>query len=259
MNARQIKFLPRLSIRPIRHNDEQALPNAREIDAYAANGHVVTRRIFSDAEIALAIKAADEIYAGRRDVRLWSDKSRSYLDWKPGSPDHIRINDFIALQSEKIRRLLENPLLGATAARLANTRTVRLFNSSLIYKPPYGIRKSGDERVGWHTDHAYWPTCTSTNMLTVWIPMQDANEANGGLRFINGSHRWEDREDLRLLRSEKNFICDDHHKLNSRLANLGFETSEVCPSVPAGHMSVHHCLTLHSSVVLHSVCCLNGC
>ena len=41
----------------------------------------------------------------------------------------------------------------AIAARLAQTKLIRLLDDQLIYKPPTGIK--GESVVGWHADKAY--------------------------------------------------------------------------------------------------------
>jgi hypothetical protein len=210
---------------------------------YDLDGYFVSPPIFSEHEIRQATEGTEEIYAGRRDADLWQDERRRYLDWRPGDRDDLRVNDFVVLQNSAIRRLLENPLVGAIAGRLARSASIRLFNSSLI-------RKAGGDkecRIGWHADKAYWPTCSSSNMLTAWIPLQDATEANGGLKVIRGSHRKPRSEVLDRLRSEKTFFCRDHDALQARLTQAALSTEEVQLNVPVRCASFHHCLTLHGS------------
>lgn len=58
-----------------------------------------------------------------------------------------------------------------------------LWNSSFFAKPPI----NGFE-TPWHQDGQYWPI-NPLATCTVWLAIDDANENNGCLRFIEGSHK----------------------------------------------------------------------
>ena len=114
-------------------------------------------------------------FRGHRDWVL--PISTGFSDWKPENGDVIRNAQAVALQNRQIRALVMRPILGAIAARLTGSPEIRYFDDSVIYKPPQLPNTASV--VGWHTDRAYWGTCTSDEMLTAWIPFHDCPEEMG--------------------------------------------------------------------------------
>lgn len=220
------------------------LPTTEDIAFYREHGWYISKKIFSDEEIDELYTASERFYAGERDAQLPAP-IKSYLDWTPDKGDSLRLNDYIVIQSQKFRQFSVNPLLGAIAAKLSGTDQIRLFNSSLIYKPS---RDTGEDTlVGWHTDRAYWKTCTSDSMLTAWIPLHDCNEQMGTLTVIDGSHLWPNTELIQEMRNSKTFLCDNFERLESQLNKCGMFIKKVPIIIKKGQVSFHHCLTFHGS------------
>jgi ectoine hydroxylase-related dioxygenase (phytanoyl-CoA dioxygenase family) len=130
--------------------------------------------------------------------------------------------------------------LGAIAARLARSPAIRLFDDQAIYKPP-AVGEVSATAVGWHTDHSYWSTCTSNAMLTAWIPLHDAEEKNGTLYVVDGSHLWPESEHLR------GFNDPDLESLEQRMGRK-IPKDLISPmQLKKGQVSFHHMRTLHAS------------
>src|SRR3712207_6379804 len=87
--------------------------------------------------------------------------------------------------------LVRWPGIGAFAAALAGAARVRLWHDQLLYKPA-----GPAANVGWHANRQYWLTCSSTEMLTCWVPFHDCDERMGGVTFVAGSHRWPEQRGL---------------------------------------------------------------
>lgn len=102
----------------------------------------------------------------------------------------------------------------------------------------YFCKLAGDTReVPFHQDAAYWPL-RPARTVTVWLAIDDANEDNGPLCFIPGSHRhgrfeWEQRD--------KNVVL--HLEVKGHSA-LGKKHPLV---VPAGYFSMHSDMLVHGS------------
>ena len=223
----------------------QFTPTADDIRFYREHGWWVSReRIFSDDALDEVERLIEEHQNGIRDRPL-PFELKSYLDWTPGKGDGLRMNDYIVYQKEGIRRLMLSPILGMIAAHLAGTSEIRLHNSSYVHKP--SDHRDVDARVGWHTDRAYWKTCTSLEMLTAWVPLQDTNKENGTLAVLDGSHRWERTADVLAQQLERNFVTSSHEFLSNRLHSLGVNVEPRAVPVKRGHVSFHHCLLFHGS------------
>ena len=218
------------------------LPSPQDVAAYREHGWYIAPKVLSEAVLDRALQGADRHWAGERDWKL--PISDGFTDWKPGDPDTIRIGEIIALQNRDIRSLAKQPVIGAIAARLAGTKTIRLWESELISKsPPTGAQSAP---VGWHTDRAYWMTCTSVEMLTAWIPFTDCPIEMGPLMVADGSHGWAGIEELR------EFQNPDLAGVEDRLLQGRGAVEKVSMALEKGQMSFHNARTLHASDVNRS-------
>lgn len=212
-----------------------------DVAFFREHGWFVADDVFSDADLDALTEAAERYWAGERDVELDLGHLGAHLDWRPGDDERLRLNDYAAQQLTAIGDVAFSPRVGAIAARLADTSEIRLFNSSLIRKPP------GPAVVGWHTDQAYWPTCSSSNMLTAWIPLHDVPEELGPISVIDGSHRWPSSEPLDRLRQGRTFLSSDPERVAEELREHGLGFDERRLALRRGQVSFHHCRTFHGS------------
>ncbi|MEV6560855.1 phytanoyl-CoA dioxygenase family protein [Nocardia sp. NPDC051756] len=165
------------------------------------------------------------------------------LDWRlPAVPPadsgfepmgvQTRQNDYVSLQVAEIRSFVLNPLFRAIAVGLGGLDGVRLFHDQLISKPP------GKAHVGWHTDRSYWLTCSSQDMLTIWVPLIDVHADNGALKVLDGSHLWD---------TDHNQMRGFHHPDPSIMSEMWRADSVRTLSLCRGQVSVHHAKTIHGS------------
>jgi hypothetical protein len=217
---------------------EALLPNDDDVAAYREHGWWIAPKVLSETVVDRAMAGAERHWAGERDWPL--PIADGFTDWKPGDPDSLKIGEIIALQNREIRALVEEPIIGAIAARLAGTKTIRLWESELISKsPPKAASTSAP--VGWHTDRAYWMTCTSLDMLTAWIPFTDCPLEMGPLMVADGSHRWTGIEELREFQNR------DLAGVEERILEGRGAIEKVSMALEKGQMSFHNALTLHAS------------
>lgn len=78
---------------------------------------------------------------------------------------------------------LWNPAFTVPASQLLGG-PVRFWHDQLFCKPA----KHGGV-VAWHQDFSYWTRTRPMQHLTCWIGLDDANEENGCLQYIPGSHK----------------------------------------------------------------------
>jgi phytanoyl-CoA dioxygenase PhyH len=221
---------------------QSLLPSTGEVEAYREHGWYIAPKVLTEAVLDEALKGSDRHWAGERDWNL--PIAGGFTDWKPGDPDAIRIGEIIALQNREIRTLVEVPVIGAIAARLAGTKTIRLWESELISKsPPKADPSAASAPVGWHTDRAYWMTCTSVEMLTAWIPFTDCPIEMGPLMVADGSHKWAGIEELREFQNR------DLAGVEDRFLEGHGPVDKVSMALERGQMSFHNALTLHASDV----------
>jgi hypothetical protein len=228
-------------------DDEQALvPTADEVARYAAHGWYLSKRLFSDDELDELQDATEKYYAGARD-RTLPVRPPNLAAWEPSHGPIQRHNDYVHYESDTIGRILGKPLLGAVAAALAEAAEIRVFQATLIFKPPSPAEPTNI--VPWHFDKHYWQTSTSDRMLTAFIPFHDCDEQMGTITMIDGSHLWKESDGGDD--STRHFAQRDRSELEDLLAENarynGQEIRKVPVVIPRGHVSFHHCRTYHGS------------
>jgi ectoine hydroxylase-related dioxygenase (phytanoyl-CoA dioxygenase family) len=225
--------------------DESLLPSDDDVRAYAEHGWYLTKKLFTDDEADALLAASEEFYGGHRDRTLPLRPPRLAY-WEPSKGTVQRHNDYIHYESEAIWDILSKPVIGAVAARLAQADEIRVFQSTLIYKPP--VDGEASNLVPWHADRHYWSTCTSEKMLTAFIPFHDCGTEMGTITMIDGSSTWAEIESDDFTR---HFAQRDGSELEEILAataaHNGTTVNPVPMIIPKGHMSFHHCRTFHGS------------
>ncbi|HEY8981602.1 MAG TPA: phytanoyl-CoA dioxygenase family protein [Streptomyces sp.] len=212
------------------------LPTERDVLFYEEHGWWISPPLLSADEIEEARFGAERYYSGERDAILLLDVG---TDWHEGLGNVMRQNDYVSLQVEQLWQLVHHPLVAATAARLARSRDVRLFHDQLILKPPQA--RPDHTTVGWHTDIAYWKTCSSRNLITAWIPFQPVTGDMGPMMVMDRSHRWPGNDRLEY------FHEPDHRRIKDRIERPASDEDPVSILLEQGQVGFHHCRTIHGS------------
>lgn len=215
------------------------LPTESQVIEYERIGWYTTQCIIPNLLIEKAISGAEAFYVGKEDFTLFNNEG---IADDNQSENTLRNNEFVTLRKREIQELGFYPLISAIAAKLSRTSEIRLFADSLIKKSPASTEHKGI--VGWHSDKAYWPTCSSNHMLTAWIPFQDCTIDMGTLTHIDSSHKWKDEKDLKGFYSFNNQNLDDFTTYLSK-EKQGFKPSPML--LRKGQVSFHNCNTIHSS------------
>ena len=91
----------------------------------------------------------------------------------------------------------------------------------------------------WHQDNGYWKL-DPPDAMSLWIALDDVDEANGCMRFVPGSHKAGEV---------------GHMRAGQYIAQLKADADEslaVPAPMPAGWGLVHHCRTLHNTKPNHT-------
>jgi ectoine hydroxylase-related dioxygenase (phytanoyl-CoA dioxygenase family) len=221
------------------------LPTDDDAARYAERGWYLSGKLLSDDEADALAAASERFYAGHRD-RTLPVRPANLAYWEPSARAVQRHNDYICYESDEIAQILRKPIIGAVASRLAQASQIRLFQSTLIYKPPVDGEISN--LVPWHIDRHYWQTCTSERMLTAFIPFHDCGLEMGTITMIDGSHKW---KEIPGDDSTRHFAQRNRSELESLLHATaefnGTEVNAIPVEIPKGHMNFHHCRIYHGS------------
>lgn len=226
--------------------DKALLPTDEDVRFYAEHGWYLTKKLFTDAEVDDLVAASERYYAGERSRRLPVRPPRLAY-WEPADGDVQRHNDYMHYESDALAKLLLKPIIGAVAARLAGAAEIRVFQSTLIYKPP--ISGEPSNVVPWHFDKHYWSSSSSENMLTAFIPFHDCGEEMGTITHVDGSNRWTEigNDDSTTRHFAERDRSQLEQMLSANAAHNGVQVEKIPMVIPKGHMSFHHCKTYHGS------------
>ena len=219
--------------------DPDVLPTVEEIEQYRSCGYYISKPIFKPIDLEVAIAACEAYYSSLSGREIHLPNNRTYnLTWCPEDGlNCLRKNDYSTLVVPELRALLTNAAIGAIAALLCG-EDVRLWHDQLLYKPPSDA--SDPKSVGWHTDHGYWRTCTSDNLLTAWIPFTDMDTSLGTISFIEGSLNWP-------MNNHLDFFSSDLDGLEKKFNTGGADIKKVPAILKCGQVTFHHCRTIHGS------------
>lgn len=132
--------------------------------------------------------------------------------------------------SQPFHQLVSRSDIAADVALLTEAEELRVWHDQIQYKPP-----TTGGTTSWHQDAPAWPVLSPDIQVSAWIALDDADESNGCLWMVPGSHTWGVAPTF--TGSDGNLV--DRYEGREVL-------SEPCP-VPAGYVHYHHCLTWHAS------------
>jgi phytanoyl-CoA hydroxylase len=170
-----------------------------QVEFYRVEGYVVIDSLLSQADLlpartALEAKVemiAQEMFAAGKISHLFENEAFEYRLAKmfEGHSDE----DFLAYgRSWRDRHpgyfeFMSNPKIIDTVESL--------IGSELFANPVYNARpkvpKVAAGAVPWHQDRSYWPGANANPVITVWIPLVDADEINGCLKIWPRTHNTE--------------------------------------------------------------------
>lgn len=120
---------------------------------------------------------------------------------------------------------------------------IAIHSAKLVAKVP-----GSDIECHWHQDEAFYrrPADASTHSRTrmsVWVPLQDADERNGCLWVVPGSHRW----------GLQPFVQVEYGQCRRKLTKEEYANEHAVPvSVSAGSVVLFSAWTWHHSKTNHT-------
>lgn len=115
---------------------------------------------------------------------------------------------------------------------------IAIHSAKLVSKMPHS-----DIVCHWHQDEAFYtrpddPKSFSQTRMSIWMPLQDANEANGCMWVVPGSHRW-GLQDYEVM---------DYGACVRKLTPEEYANEHAIPApLPAGSLLLFHGMLWHHS------------
>ncbi len=199
------------------------------VEAYDNFGYVIVPGLLSLSEVEKLSYGVSRHYEGLYDnISIFDVLPLDYLQWRPANDQGEQgLSDFIIPISSVVTEVVKNSQIGECARKLCRNKEVRIYASSVVYKGP----SNGKSVVDLHSDKAFWPNCSSDDMLTCWIPLQPVSKENGTLVVVEGSQK------TKTPLHRKAFWSNDE------IVDLECKALDM----QIGDVSFHHCQTVHGS------------
>ncbi|MEP7308775.1 MAG: phytanoyl-CoA dioxygenase family protein [Acidobacteriota bacterium] len=196
--------------------------------SYAEHGYLVVADLLTRADIARLRAALADVLKDAEGLTEIDERFFVAVG-EDGTPAVTRVRNPVA-HHHAFRELVTFPRLLDLIDTIIGPN-LQFVHSKINLKPP----RNREAAYPWHQD---WPFNPHTNldMLAVMIPLDDADEQNGCLRVISGSHKYGPVDH----RYGGYFCVKDETLVEDR-------SRHVSLVVPAGGVALYHCCLLHSS------------
>ena len=169
-----------------------------QLDAFHREGYLVVENVFSDADLQPVIdEIKEEIDLRARELVASGELSRTYeeLDFEHRLARISQETDKVAvsiwngkLAGPAFFGLITNPNLLDVAEQVCGEELI----ASSVYRLRPKIPGHRMSAVPWHQDSGYFePYCDKALVMTVWLPLVDADAANGCMWVLPRQHTGE--------------------------------------------------------------------
>jgi len=201
------------------------------IARYREEGHVTLPALFEEARMLEAIADA-EAWAEESLAAMSEAERRWYVDGGVAQAAVLRKLDNPHRYRPLFTALARTPALVAAVESLIGPG-VSVYFSQIFFKPPQG----GGPKPA-HQDNFYFGPSDPEGLVTAWIALDDADEANGCLRYGRASHK------APIMAHS----APADQPFNLQIAETDLEALDMRPApVPRGGVSFHHGGTVHRS------------
>ncbi len=213
--------------------------NKSQIQFWQDNGYFLSDLIIEESILEEMRAHVEMVFNG-----YYTNDKPQMLTWRLGDPENkIRQMAYAWRVDPVLESSAQTREIGAIAAQLMQTDTIRLLMDWLVYKPGIGAQQNPETGVGWHQDHAYWLNTYPPDLLTARIPLDNETVANGCMTIIPGSHKWGMKNEL-----GGGFWTPGESELPPDLKNKahGENAPKVC-ELAAGQIMFHHSMMIHGT------------
>jgi ectoine hydroxylase-related dioxygenase (phytanoyl-CoA dioxygenase family) len=196
-----------------------------QVQAFRKNGHTLVNGVLSPGEAAVYRTVINEA------AYKYNTEKRKLEERDTYGKAFLQIMNLWEVD-QSVKKFTLAKRFAKIAADLLGVDNVRIYHDQALYKEP------GGGFTPWHQDQYYWPLST-TNTVTMWMPLMDINEEMGMLTFASGSHTSGFVENV-AISDESEALLEKHIK------DKGFSISRA-KCMQAGDATWHYGWTLHNA------------
>ena len=159
-----------------------------DIQFFCEQGYLVIQNAFTQPKVDAALDGLVDLIAGKKpDFKgiMFEAAARDKIDTLAPEErqDYVRKLAWFVEYDERLKALSHHPALLSVLARIMG-EDPDMFQDMALIKPPL----IGREKP-WHQDFAYFNLPMGTQVVGVWIALDEALVENGCMHVIPGTHR----------------------------------------------------------------------
>lgn len=205
--------------------DDFILIDEQQTAEFREKGHTLVRQVLRPDEVSAYRNAINEA------AYRFNTENRKLEERDTYGKAFLQIMNLWRVD-ETVKKFTLAKRFAKIAADLLGVPNVRIYHDQALYK------EAGGGFTPWHQDQYYWPLST-TNTVTLWMPLIDINVEMGMLTFASGSHKAGFVENIE--------ISDESEALlENFVREKGFEIARAA-TMNAGDATFHYGWTLHTA------------
>ena len=210
-------------------------PSDKQIADFERDGFLVVDRLVDQATVEVLRDAFERLFHGEFETGITPDE----VNWQYGSGDPTLTRQICNgwRANLTIARVVARADFGAVIARLGGWPGTRIMSDNVLWKP------AGTRPIGYHQDSAYLEWYKPSDLLSLWIALDDTAAEGGTMELVRGSHRWR----ASLPEGEFHGPANYRKFMELAAAREGVTPDIVYVEVPRGGGSFHHGWTWHGS------------
>jgi len=196
-----------------------------QAEAFRKNGHTLVKGVLSKDEALVYRGVINEA------AYKYNTEKRKMEERDTYGKAFLQIMNLWEVD-QQVRKFTLAKRFAKIAASLLGVSNVRLYHDQALYK------EAGGGLTPWHQDQYYWPLSTS-NTITMWMPLIDIDEDMGMLTFASQSHKRGFVENVAISDASEALLEKHIHE-------QGFAITRA-KSMQAGDATWHYGWTLHNA------------
>ena len=206
-----------------------------QVSSFRRDGLLIVGRFIADETVAALKGRYGRLFQGEFETGVQPDE----VNWRAGVADATLTRQICnAWKADRtIARVVLRRDFGRAIARLGGWPGTRIMIDNVLWKPP------GTRPLGYHQDSAYLGWFRPSDLISLWIALDDTSADGGTMELVRGSHKWAHSPP----EGEFHGPADYQRFMRRAAAREGVEPEIRHVEVGQGGGSFHHGWTWHGS------------
>lgn len=206
-----------------------------QVAMFHRNGFLLAQELIDTATVERLRERYERLFRGEWETGVMPDE----VNWQQGkSREDLTRQICNGWKADRaVAKVVLREDFGRAVARLAGWPGARIMIDNVLWKP------AGARPLGYHQDNSYLEWFTPSELLSVWVALDDTSALGGTMELVRGSHHWHHAPPAGEFHGPEAYRAE----MEAAAAREGVTPDIVPVEVPAGGGSFHHGWTWHGS------------